>query len=69
MTIERVGMLGLDGKLVHVSDCNSMVGSEFDGPVLWSTVEEAQKENDFVGGVPAGNRFAKVIITVVGGIG
>lgn len=63
-TIEKVGLLGPDGELLYVSDANSMVGSEFDGPCLWNSLEEAQRDNEEVGGVAEGWHFVKVTLVV-----
>jgi hypothetical protein len=64
MKIEYVGLLGADGELSWVSDCNSQVGDEFDGPCLWLDVEQATEMNNDFGGIPDGCRLVKVTVTI-----
>ena len=64
--LNKVGVLCADGTLLEVSDCNSQVeGSEFDGPVLWDTVDEAEDSMSECGDLPDGCAYCKVILTIV----
>lgn len=62
---EYIGLLNKDGKLVRASECNSQIeGSEFDGPVLWDSYEDAIEANDEFGGISDDHRLVRVILTI-----
>lgn len=65
LTTKHVGILGVDGNLLQVSDCNSQVDRDtYDGPALWDDLRSAKRQVKEEGGLGEGCRFVKVTMTV-----
>ena len=62
--VEKIGMVGPDGKLVMISELTSFGGGMFDGPVLWSNLDLAKLSDDNDCGLTDGYAYCRVTITV-----
>lgn len=63
--LKMVGMQNIDGELVYASECNSQIeGSDYDGPVLWPTMEAAKEILDEFGGLPENEKLVNITLTI-----